>query len=397
MAERPYSTLLPVNVPPLLRPWFETSLEAVGDAELFDAHTHTGSNDPDGRTCSLDELLELVGSVDSRAVFFTMHEPDGYSAANDRVLAEAEQAGGRLVPFCRVNPHDDALAEARRCLDLGAGGIKLHPRAEQFTLDHPAVAGLFELAEERGVPILTHAGRGIPALGGTCSSTATRHPGARVILAHAAICDLAWIWRRAPDHPNIFFDTSWWNPADLIALFALVPPSQIVYGSDAPYGRPALSVTLAVRSAIQAGLTPEQLRGVMGGQLERILAGDELLDLGPPPGESSAGGDLLLARAASFLVFSIGPAFGGVEQTLTEAVTLARLACEVGDDAPQALTCRAVLELLDEFDQLGGAAVARRGSPVLGLLILALCVASTPRAPLPALADSHADVSERIA
>src|SRR2546423_1645121 len=165
-------------------------------------------------------------------------------------------------------------AAARRCLDLGARGIKLHPRAEQFTLDHPAVGELFVLAEERGVPILTHAGRGIPALGRHVLEQAGRHPGANVILAHAGICDLAWIWRRAPDHPNVFYDTAWWNPADLVTLFSLVPPRQILYGSDAPYGRPFLSVTLAVRCGLQAGLSSEQMRGVLGGQLERLLAGE---------------------------------------------------------------------------------------------------------------------------
>ena len=63
-------------------------------------------------------------------------------------------------------------------------------------------------------------------------------PGMRLILAHAGICDLAWIWRAAPDHPNLFFDTSWWSPSDLLALFALVAPGQILMASDAPYGSP---------------------------------------------------------------------------------------------------------------------------------------------------------------
>jgi uncharacterized protein len=385
-----------VNAQELLRSFFESSVGAVGEIELFDVHTHTGANDPDGRTSTREELVETLESVGSRAVFFTMHEPDGYSVANDRVLAEAEASGGLLVPFARVNPHDDAVAEARRCLDLGARGIKLHPRAEQFTLDHPAVGELFALAEERGVPILTHAGRGIPALGRHVVQHATRHPGANVILAHAGICDLAWIWRRAPDHPNLFFDTAWWNPADLITLFSLVPPSQILYGSDAPYGRPIMSVTLAVRSALQAGLSAEQLRGVMGGTLERLLAGERPLDLGPPNGNGAAETDLLLERVGSFLVFSLGPAFAGATPVVAEGVGLARLACEVGDDAPQAEVCRAVLELLEEFDRMGGAEKAQRGTVQLGLIVLALCVARTSRAPLPPLGDGKADVSERV-
>jgi predicted TIM-barrel fold metal-dependent hydrolase len=385
-----------VNAGELLRAFFESSVGALGGVDLFDAHSHTGSNDPDGRTFSLDELVETMSSAGSRAVFFTMHEPSGYSEANDRVLAEAEQAGGRLVPFCRVNPHDDALAEARRCLDNGARGIKLHPRAEQFTLDHPAVGDLFALAEERGVPILTHAGRGIPALGRHVLEHATRHPGANVILAHAGICDLAWIWRRAADHPNVFFDTAWWNPADLVTLFSLVPPRQILYGSDAPYGRPFLSVTLAARCGLEAGLSPDQMRGVMGGQLERLLDGEPLLDLGSPNGNGTVEIDLLLERVASCLVFTVGPAFGGVPPLVAEGIALARLACEVGDEAPQAETCRAVLELLDQFDEMGGAETARRGTLQLGLIILALCIARTGSVPIPPLGDGKADVSERV-
>jgi predicted TIM-barrel fold metal-dependent hydrolase len=379
----------------LLGSFFESSIGALGPVALFDAHTHTGSNDPDGRTFSLEELVSTMAAADSRAVFFTMHEPDGYRAANDRVLAEAEASGGRLVPFCRVNPHDNAAAEARRCLELGARGIKLHPRAEQFTLDHPAVGELFALAEERGVPILTHAGRGIPALGRHVLEHATRHPGANVILAHAGICDLAWIWRRAPEHPNVFFDTAWWNPADLITLYSLVPPGQILYGSDAPYGRPFLSATLAVRCGLQAGLSVEQMRGIMGGQLERLLSGEPRLDLGSPNGNGSAETDLLLERVGSFLVFSVGPAFGGVPPLVEEGIGLARLACEVGDEAPQAEVCRAVLELLDEFDRMGGAETAKRGTLQLGLIILALCVARTGAVSIPALGDGKADVSER--
>ena len=61
-------------------------------------------------------------------------------------------------------------------------------------------------------------------------------PGARLILAHAGICDLAWIWRQAAEPPNLYFDTPWWSIADLLALFALVPPGQILFASDAPYG-----------------------------------------------------------------------------------------------------------------------------------------------------------------
>src|SRR5256885_5681289 len=119
----------------ILRPWHEAALDLVPGVELFDAHTHTGSNDPDGMSCSAEQLIDGLELAGARAVVFTMHEPDGYREANDRVIAEAEASDGRLVPFCRLDPADDPVAEAERALARGAVGIKLHPPAERFRLD----------------------------------------------------------------------------------------------------------------------------------------------------------------------------------------------------------------------------------------------------------------------
>src|SRR4051812_29235254 len=155
-------------------------------------------------------------------------------------------------------------------------------------MEEPAVADLVALADERRVPVLIHAGRGIPALGELTVRLAERHPGATLILAHAAISDLAWLWRVLPSHPNVLIDTSWWNPIDLVALFTLAPPASLVWASDSPYGRPLLSAVLGLRCALQAGLTPAQVRGVAGGTLARVLDGRAPAPLGPPPGAAAA-------------------------------------------------------------------------------------------------------------
>ena len=180
--------------------------------------------------------------------------PTGYPGPNDASIEAAAGSGGRLVSFCRLDPRDSPAAEARRCLDAGAVGIKLHPRAEQFTLHEPGVREIVAVAHERRVPILIHAGRGIPALGQNTVELATEFPDARMILAHAAISDLAWLWHVLPDHPNVFIDTAWWNPADHIALFSLVDPSHIVWASDSPYGLPVLAAWTHARCALQAGV-----------------------------------------------------------------------------------------------------------------------------------------------
>src|SRR5262245_28064492 len=259
-----------LDVDAILRPWWDRMRPDLGDPALFDAHTHVGDSDPDGARQTPEQLLAALEPVNARAVVFAMHEPDGYPAANDRVLEAAQGSGGRLVAFCRLDPRDDPVAEARRCLDAGAKGIKLHPRAERFTLSEPAVRDIVALAHERRVPVLIHAGRGIPALGQDTVRLSGEFADARLILAHAAISDLAWLWRVLPDHPNVFIDTAWWNPADLIALFSLVPPSQILWASDSPYGLPIASAGAHARCALQAGLEDAALRSVFGEQTARL-------------------------------------------------------------------------------------------------------------------------------
>ena len=264
-----------------------------------------------------------------------------------------------MVPYCRADPRDGALSEATRSLDAGARGIKLHPRAERFGLDEPGVRDVVALAHERRVPVLIHAGRGIPALGEHTVRLSGEFPDAKLILAHAAISDLAWLWRVLPEHPNLFVDTAWWNPADMIALFTLAPPAQVLWASDSPYGLPVMSAVLALRCAVQAGLGPEALRSVAGEQMARLLEGEPGADAGPPPGRARAL-DPLLERVVTHLVAAMGRAFARTDPA--EPVALARLSCAVGDDSEHAAVFSAVLELLDLYEEHRDAPLPERPS-----------------------------------
>jgi predicted TIM-barrel fold metal-dependent hydrolase len=366
-----------------IAPWFEHTLELVPGVELFDAHTHLGQNDPDGMSQTLAQLLLTLRSAGARGAFvFPMHEPGGYPEANDMVLELAGEGDGLLTPFCRVNPHDHAVIEAERSLAAGARGIKLHPRAEAFTLDHPAVRSLIALADERELPVLIHAGRGIPALGLHAVQLAGEFPGVRLILAHAGICDLAWIWRVAADHPNLLFDTAWWLPADLQALFALVPPGQILFASDAPYGATAMSAVFQLRHALQVGLSTEQIHSIASGQALRIAAGEPLVPAGPAVGERERASHLLLERVSEFLMLGAIATMRGGEGG-PEMLGLARLGCDVPDDADDAPLFAVIRGLLDDFEELEADPTDRRR---IAFLILAASVARTPDVPVPVLA-----------
>jgi predicted TIM-barrel fold metal-dependent hydrolase len=135
-------------------------------AELFDAHVHVG-RDIDGFTAPYEALVAFLGRYGvGRAFAFCMDEPDrepAFRAPNDRTLEAAERSNGLLLPFVRLDLGEAPVEEARRCLDRGARGIKLHPRAQRFLLNDERLAPVFELAAERRVPILIHGGRGRPS------------------------------------------------------------------------------------------------------------------------------------------------------------------------------------------------------------------------------------------
>ncbi len=365
-----------------IAPWTQIVFDQVPGIELFDAHTHVGQNDPDGFKQTPEELRAALQRAGARGAFvFPMHEPGGYPPANDMVLAAAGAGRHVLVPFCRVNPHEEAVAEAERCLAAGARGIKLHPRAEQFTLAHPNVRKLVALADERTLPVLIHAGRGIPALGMHAVELAEEFANARLILAHAGICDLSWIWRVAADYPNLLFDTAWWIPSDMLTLFSLVAPGQIVFASDAPYGQPAFSAAFQLRWALQVGLSGDQIRSIASGQALRIAAGEPLLPAGPAPGERDRASHVLLDRVSEFVLLGAIATMRGGDGT--EMLALARLACDVPDDIDDAPVFAAIRALLDAHDAFAAREPDNRRR--LTFLILAATAARTPDVPVPAL------------
>ncbi|MDX6396717.1 MAG: uncharacterized protein QOJ43_125 [Gaiellaceae bacterium] len=277
--------------------------ELPADAEIFDAHVHLGT-DIDGMTGNPDELLRIQRAHGiTRSFMFCLDEPDrhpGFRAPNDRTLAFAEASGGELIPFVRLDLAESPIEEAVRCLDRGARGIKLHPRAQKFLLDDDRLAPVFELAAQRKVPILIHGGRGLPPIADALSRLLDRYE-AQLIVAHAGIADLAALAHHFSGRPGVFFDTSVWSPLDLLDLYRLVAPEQVLYASDYPYGTQPSSLLLALRTARMAGLDDTQLRAMLGGSARRIAAGEQALPLTPPRGPNAIVHPLTFARIHQYL------------------------------------------------------------------------------------------------
>ncbi len=341
----------------------EVDAHRVPSVGVFDVHAHTGV-DVDGSARSCDEHVADLEVLGGRSVIFPLCVTSGYRAENERVIDECRRHPDRLVPFARIDPRTARPEfDARDALTAGARGLKLHPRAEEFALDHSGVDAVLAVASEARVPVVIHAGMGVGSFGEIVVELARRHRGCRLVLAHAGISDLGWLWRELGDHTNIFFDTAWWNPVDLLALFALVPPGRILWGSDAPYGEVDLGLAIVLRCARFAGLDDAAVALICGGQLELLLAGGEPVDAGPPPGASNRALSPADSRALSWLTGIGGCLLGGGDPT--GLMEVARVSVAAVDDNGG---------LLGELVELMG----RSPEDARSALILALTLAATP-------------------
>jgi predicted TIM-barrel fold metal-dependent hydrolase len=257
------------------------------EVEIFDAHLHLG-RDIDGMVGDYDQLEALMAQYRvAHAFMFCLDEPDrhpAFRAANNRTLEFAARSGRRLIPFVRLDLNESPLEEAVRCLDLGARGIKLHPRAQRFDASDERLAPVFALAAERRVPILIHGGRGLPPIATGLAALVERYPAATLIIAHAGIADMAHLAREMGGRRGVFFDTSTWSPVDLLDFYRQIPPEQVVYASDYPYGQYTTSLFLALRTAQLAGYDQQQMRDMLAGNALRIAAGQELTEPTKPVG-----------------------------------------------------------------------------------------------------------------
>jgi len=274
---------------------------------VFDAHVHLGT-DIDGSVGVLEELNSIMDRFGvTRAFMFCLDEPDrhpGFRAANERTLAYAERSGGRLIPFARLDLAEAPEEEARRCLDLGARGIKLHPRAQGFLLNDERLDPIFALAAERRVPILIHGGRGLPPIANELATLVERHDEAQLIIAHAGIADLAALARNFCGKRGVFFDTSVWSPVDLLDFYRLISPEQMLYASDYPYGRQPNSLHIALRTARTAGFDEEQIRNMLWVNANRIAQGEPPLEPTDPQGSDVYAQPMQLARIHQYLTMA---------------------------------------------------------------------------------------------
>lgn len=200
-------------------------------------------------------------------------------AANDMV-AEFCAGHKELIPFCTVNPHlhEDPLETIKKyCGEMGFKGIKLYPTYNYFYPNEAKMYPVYGLAQEMGVPILSHTGSSIfrnsrikygnPIF---FDDVAVDFPKLKIVMAHGGRgpwYDEAMTMVRL--HDNVHIDCSGLSVRRLPEFFPEIQrfSRKFLFGTDWP--QVAIQKTIAKFS--QIGLSYEARACILGGNAAGIL------------------------------------------------------------------------------------------------------------------------------
>ena len=184
----------------------------------------------------------------------------GREGDTNELVAEIQRIDPeRLIGFATVDPLSPkkAVEELYHAVnDLGLRGLKLHPQLQCFRPDDERVFGVYEVAEELGIPVLLHTGTtgiGAGMEGGAgirldyarpiyVDNVATMFPKLKIVMAH-----FGWPWHEealaiALHKANVYIELSGWAPKhipEIVIRYAdTLLQDKVLFGTDYPMIRP---------------------------------------------------------------------------------------------------------------------------------------------------------------
>ncbi|NGP04983.1 amidohydrolase family protein [Rhodococcus sp. 14C212] len=185
----------------------------------------------------------------------------------------------RFIPFGTVHPDLSVDENLRALWDNGVVGVKLHPLFQSVAFADVRTREILIALAENDIPVIAHVGSGGDAHQNERGAPKHFHAmlaeveGLRLVAAHYGgyqVLDEAEQWSVGTD---VHLETSWppsmgTLPQERIRnIIRRHGADRVVYGSDWPMTDPATEI-----AAIKAlGLTAEEERGILGGNLARLL------------------------------------------------------------------------------------------------------------------------------
>lgn len=220
----------------------------------------------DGTLKGTQQYLNAQG-VDIGIAQHIATKPTSHKKIND--WAAAIQSP-RLICFGSVHPQaPDVIEELYRIKELGLKGIKLHPDYQNFMIDDPSLAPVYETMAKLKLPLLIHAGFDpyspnlVHARPKAIAQVVDSYKDLTLIAAHLGgmeMCDETEEYLVGKD---VYFDTA------VCSLFCSEPQfsriikahgtDKILFGSDCPWSSPQTELAFLNR----ADLTPAQKEQIL--------------------------------------------------------------------------------------------------------------------------------------
>jgi len=226
------------------------------------------------------EKLLLENGIDY-GVCLAEYSPITTGITPNEYVARFCSGSSRLIPFASVNPYQvrDIKGEVKYCLDeLGMKGLKLYPSYQYFYPNEARLYPLYELAEERGIPVMSHTGSSIfpgarlkygePIY---FDDVAVDFPGLNILLVHGGrgfwYDQAAFL---AQLHPHVYLEVSGLPPKNLLKYFPGLEKlySKVIFGSDWP-AVPNLAFNIEQIKSLP--LSGEAKKKILGGNAARLL------------------------------------------------------------------------------------------------------------------------------
>ncbi len=211
-----------------------------------------------------EEVKEVVEVLDfafiDKAVVFPF--ASDYRRGNDQIIRGVSLSGGRLIGYAQMNLDSAGLmlGELRRCFSHGLKGLKLHS-AFGSDFNNPAWKDVWDFCAQNSWPVIIH---------GMIPSLAVENPGTVFIHAHG----IEKIFQ--PETVEIMkrCDNHYWDTSATFTFMGAVEKAvscfgseKLLFGSDLPLNNPAVRMG----SVLAAGITGQDIKNILGGNISRLL------------------------------------------------------------------------------------------------------------------------------
>jgi predicted TIM-barrel fold metal-dependent hydrolase len=232
---------------------------------------------------------ELDRAGIEKAVFFTSDE------VHTELVRFVSMKPDRFIGYSTFDPTDEKSAGMleKQIEEDGVRGIKLYPMKRHFHVNDPACFPVFEVCQEKQIPVLIHFGLSISATHDLSyghpldlSTPALRFPAVKWVIPHFGTGFFREVLLLAAQYGNVYIDTSSSNawirhspyPLTLKDLFErtyeTVGAKRIVFGTDSsffPRGFRKNILEEQLRICNELGLKEEEIDNIFHHNIVRIL------------------------------------------------------------------------------------------------------------------------------